>query len=183
MKTQFYLIIIAVILSSCEKSIYETANDYEILIDESFEYENIDEFFENTDWSGSGSIFPDAPKNSGDKSIQLSTGWCPTRDLIETNITGLSNIQVLKLTLNYKFKDLNGTAKINLRNLNTYFGISHGISASDTLWHEIILCDTLRFFINDSLSISLAASCNELLSWRVLFDSVKLENLELKLIL
>lgn len=181
-KTQFFLTVIAVILSSCEKANIDSEIGYEILIDESFEYEDINEFFSSTEWNGSGCIISDAPKNGGNKSIQLSAGWCPTRDLIETKLSGLSNIQILKLTVSYKFMDFNGMANLNISNKNTYLGISHGLSAIDTLWHEIILSDTLNFNMNDSLSISLSTSCDELLSWRVLFDNVKLENLELKLI-
>ena len=187
MKAKAYiLIMMTIFVFSCKKDKPNSSTDDagNLIANSSFETSTHQPDYNG--WMGSAHLtdslgnqyiplVQDAPNGGGLWCVQLEPLWMPTEGYTEISITGQTGTHIYKVTA--WIKTINWIGSVSLEQLrNGQLIVNKQLTDSSSVWKQISLLDTLTVLSTDILKVHLSAGTTEVLSGKVRFDNVKLEN-------
>jgi hypothetical protein len=187
MKTKTYILIVMIIfVFSCKKDaqVGSTNNAGNLIANSSFETDAHQPDYNG--WAGTAylvdslgnhniPLIQDTPNGGGLWCVQLEPLWMPTEGYTESSVTGQTGTHIYKVTA--WIKTINWIGSVSLEQLrNGQLIVNKQLTDSSSVWKQISLLDTLTVLSTDILKVHLSAGTTEVLSGKVRFDNVKLEN-------
>lgn len=185
MKTNFVfkiviiLFLLVLILGGCKQSTTEPTIQNIILMNESFETNDISTLqwrFGNKELA---QLINEAPNEGGSWSLQLTSDGAPTTGFIYKSVPNVNSGDIIKLSAFVRVVgNFPGKGIITLSvGPNYYSKRSKSSYSSDTVWNQIAVIDTLKLEVNDTLWVILSSPITDFVPYQQLFDMVKLEKI------
>ncbi|NIS38503.1 hypothetical protein GWN26_06320 [Candidatus Saccharibacteria bacterium] len=151
-------------------------DDSNILFQESFEK---DDQPTHESWNVALASFnEDTPEDGGGWALELKPGWVPQEGFAERCVNGETGPGIYRLTACVK-NIHNGKGSLMLGYCSGTEYIKKKVATFNVEgWTTMSVTDSLYLQPGDQIWIKLSAGTTEVVTWKILFDEVKLEKIE-----